>query len=110
MLQPSASAATALVVLALASSSFAAQASPSVGSVVMSPYTDPNAPTNLAPGTYFTSGSINANIVWQASGVLSAGGCGRPNGAVIKVRCRHSQLLRLAYELLSFPSLATRCR
>lgn len=29
----------------------------------------------LADGTYFQSGSINSNLMWQASGGLSRGRC-----------------------------------
>jgi len=29
----------------------------------------------LADGTYFQTGSINANLMWQASGPLSRGRC-----------------------------------
>lgn len=69
-----------------------AASSPPVGSVVRSPPTSVRVPTVLAPGKSFMSGSINANIIWQASGVLSAGGCLQPDGNLIRVRGRLDSL------------------
>ncbi|KAM0750336.1 hypothetical protein T439DRAFT_381037 [Meredithblackwellia eburnea MCA 4105] len=59
-------------------------ASPAVGSVITSPSENIQKSTTLAYGTSYVAGKINSNLYWQASGVLLAGGCLRPNGVVLK--------------------------
>ncbi|KAI5481717.1 hypothetical protein MNV49_002943 [Pseudohyphozyma bogoriensis] len=79
MLSP-ASLLPALPFLSLLSTGLAATATTSLNTLYSSPHTDPNTGTILADGSSYITGKLNANVLYQASGKLSAGGCSRIGG------------------------------
>lgn len=89
-----------------------------VGTVYLTPKTDIRVGTTLANGKSFQAGFINNNVRWQASGILTVGGCLRPGLVLPRVSCFVSTVLLFSYESvdhfvppsLCFGSLATRWR